>query len=395
MRVLYASVYRDSTGWGQAARDYILALDAAGIDVVPRPLKLDPQQAKLPDRIRELEAKSSRGCDVVVQHVLPHQMDYNGRMLNVGLYATETSDFKSSAWAERVNAMDRAVVINRQSKAASEASGVTIPVSVVPHACDLTRYQKSYDCPDLLKPHKDRGEFLFYTVGELTQRKNLVALLKAFHLEFHPDEPVGLVVKASRPGLSPAECRRAVEGLCEEVKRGLKLHGGAEHYKQEVVITERVTDHVMLRIHSGCDCFVQPSRGEAWSIPAFDAMAMGRTPIVTACTGYLDYLSDNEGWLVDCREEPVYGVTDTFEDLFCGQETWWEVNVPHLRWCMRQAYEDSRLREDKAANGIARAYDFSYEAVGALLKGALQSDDRDDLAGHAGQGRPEAAGGRP
>jgi glycosyltransferase involved in cell wall biosynthesis len=298
MKVLYVGVYRDPTGWGQAARDYILALDAAGVDVVPRPLKLDPHQAKLPDRIRELEAGSSRGCDVVVQHVLPHQMDYNGRMLNVGLYATETSDFKSSAWAERVNAMDRAVVINRQSKAASEASGVTVPVSVVPHACDVTRYQKSYDCPDLLKPHKDRGEFLFYTVGEFTPRKNLVALLKAFHLEFDPDEPVGLVIKASRPGLSPAECRRAVEGLCEEVKRGLKLHGGPEHYKQEVVITDRVTDHVMLRIHAGCDCFVQPSRGEAWSIPAFDAMAMGRTPIVTACTGYLDYLSDNEGWLV-------------------------------------------------------------------------------------------------
>ena len=41
MKVLFIGCYRDGTGWAKAAGDYILAMDAAGIDVVCRPLKLN------------------------------------------------------------------------------------------------------------------------------------------------------------------------------------------------------------------------------------------------------------------------------------------------------------------------------------------------------------------
>ena len=36
MKVLYIGHYRDGTGWGNAALNNILSLDAVGIDVVPR-----------------------------------------------------------------------------------------------------------------------------------------------------------------------------------------------------------------------------------------------------------------------------------------------------------------------------------------------------------------------
>lgn len=372
MKVLYIGVYRDGTGWGQAATDYILALDAAGVDVVPRPLKLNGADHQPPARVLELEAKSSRGCDVVVQHVLPHQMDYNGRLLNVGLYASETSDFRPSAWADRLNNMDRVVVINRQMVDAARRSGVTRPISVVPHATGVGRFQRSYDPLDQLKPHKDAGEFLFYTVGEFVRRKNLGALLKAFHLEFDPSEPVRLVIKTSKPGRSPAECRAEVEKVCADVKRALKLHGGRpDFYSPEIIITDRLTEQGMMRLHAAGDVFVQPSYGEAWSIPAFDAMAMGKTPVVTSCTGYLDYVSDETGWLVDCRQEPVFGVEDTFGDLFVGTESWSAVDINHLRRCMREAYANGAAREERGSNGIARAYDFDHEPVGLQLKEAL------------------------
>lgn len=377
MKALYISNYRDGTGWSQAAIDYILSLDAAGVDVVCRPIKLNDANHPIPARILELEARSSSGCDVVLQHALPHLFDYNGKFKkNVGMYATETSDFRSSSWAERINCMDHAVVFNRQSKAASIKSGVTVPISVIPHACDVSRFQRAYPEFEQLKPYKDRGEFLFYTVGEMTRRKNLAALVKAFHLEFHPDEQVGLVIKTSRPGTSPDECKQRVIEFCTEIKRGMKLHGGdPSECKQEIVITDRLTDQGMLRLHATCDVFVQPSYGEAWSIPAFDAMAMGKTPIVTECTGYKDYVSDEEGWLVPYHSEPVFGVNDTFDDLFVGTETWSAVDISHLRACMREAFEDSRLREEKAAKGIERAYDFSYEAVGPLLRKALSDEE--------------------
>ena len=98
MKVLYVGCYRDGTGWGQAAIDYILSMDAAGIDVIPRPIKLNQRRYIPPKRILELEKKSTSGADVCIQHTLPQYMEYTNKLKkNIALYATETSDFKQSA----------------------------------------------------------------------------------------------------------------------------------------------------------------------------------------------------------------------------------------------------------------------------------------------------------
>ena len=372
MKVLYIGVYRDGTGWGQAAIDYILALDAAGIEVVPRPLKLSNSHHTPPERIRELEKRSSAGCDVVIQHILPHQMEFDGRFSkNIALFASETDSFRWSHWPERLNLMDEVWCINRQQKAATYGSGVKRPVRVVPHATDITRFQKQHKPLERLRRELDGG-FTFYTIGELVRRKNLPALIKAFHLEFSPSEPVNLVIKATKPGFSADETAKHIGAMCDEIKSGLKLYRRLETYHREIIITERFSDEDLLRLHASCDCFVCPSFGEAWCIPAFDAMAMGKTPIVTNCGGFSDYLTLDCGWLVNCRPEPVFGEKDTFQDLFVGHEQWSLVNINHLRACMRTTYENEKLRKYMAEAGIDRAYDYTYERIGSVMKGLLE-----------------------
>ena len=97
MKVLFAGPYKDNSGWAHAAQEYILALDAVGIDVVPRAIKLNLQvNPPIPQTITELESKSDRGCDVIIQNILPHMFDFDGRFKqNVGLIFTETSHFKN------------------------------------------------------------------------------------------------------------------------------------------------------------------------------------------------------------------------------------------------------------------------------------------------------------
>ena len=141
MKVLYIGCYRDLTGWGQAATDYILAMDSVGIDVVCKPLKLNQNLGAIPERIIELESKDSAGADICIQHVLPHYMDYNGRFKkNIALYATETSHFKGSSWASRINQLDEAWVINNEMVEASKRSGVSLPIKVIPHASDVSKF---------------------------------------------------------------------------------------------------------------------------------------------------------------------------------------------------------------------------------------------------------------
>lgn len=370
LKVLFLGVYRDGTGWGVAATRYILALDAAGVDVVCRPLKLNDSTPSLPDRILELEAKSAVGCNVVIQNILPHLMDYQGQFdLNIGLYFSETDSLRYSSWNDRLNQMDMVWGCNEQMRRAARESFVDVPFEVIPIPADIERYSRSWEPLAALRPLKEEGNFVFYTIGEMVRRKNLAGLLKAFHTEFDPQEPVSLVIKTSKPGMPPHETRRHVEAFCNEIKRGLKLYEGGkvEHYKGEVVITEHLADEDMLRLHAACDCFVQPSYGEAWSLGAFDAMAMGKTPIVTKCTGFTEYVSKQTGWLVDGVEDSVFGVDDSFIDLYTGKEIWMAVDQKELRRAMREAYEDEGHRREKAQAGIVRATDFSYLAVGTRM----------------------------
>lgn len=373
MKVLFISNYYDGTGYSQAGIDMILSLDAAGVDVVPRPLKFNNANIQPPKRVLELEAKSSAGCDVCIQHTLPHKMDFNGRFAkNIGLFASETSNFKNSHWPEHLNSMDEVWVINDQMVEACRASGVVKPITVIPHATDVERFTKNYKVLPQLAQYKKQGDFLFYFVGEMNRRKNLAALVKAFNTEFDRSEPVQLVIKTSDPGKSAEECKVAVHDFCDKLKSQLRLYEGRpESFKREVVITERLSETDMCSLHNTADCFVACSYGEAWCIPAMDAMGFGKTPIVTGWGGFTGYISNETGWLVNSHQDMVFGLDHQFTDLYTADETWASIDIVDLRRCMREAFTNHDLRNQKSLKGISRAFDFSHEEVGALMKAAL------------------------
>ena len=375
MKVLYIGCYRDGTGWAQAAVDYILSMDAAGIDVVPRPVKLNERKPELPQRILELEKKSDKNCDVCVQHVLPHMLDYNGRFKkNIILYATETSNFKRSIWAERINQMDEAWVINNEMKTVAESSGVEIPVKIVPHACDVSKFRKEYEEIDI--PNA-RENFIFYTIGEFTRRKNLSSFIRAFHTEFSPEEPVSIIIKTHQYGVPPENCRDQVREMCLNIKAGLKLYPSTDDFTEDLIITDYLSEETIMCLHQACDCFVMPSYGEAWCIPAFDAMGFGNTPICTDVGGMADFMNKGEGILVSSREEPVFGMIDTFNDLYTAKENWQSIDPIGLQKAMRYVYDlynnDTTDAHNKMKEkGKNRVEEYSHENIGSLMRTLLE-----------------------
>src|SRR6185312_9806397 len=131
MKVLIVAPFRDGTGWAHGAVDTALALDAAGVDVVPRCVRFNERRSPLPERLRELETRPARGIDAVVQYTLPPTAEYHGGFArNVSYYFVETSNFRSSGWARHVNSLGEAWVPTRHNLEASRASGVTVPCHV-------------------------------------------------------------------------------------------------------------------------------------------------------------------------------------------------------------------------------------------------------------------------
>ena len=316
MNVLYIGNYRDGTGYGQAAEDYILSLNSVGVDVVCRPLKLNDVDYAPNPIVSKLESKSSKNCDVVIQHMLPIHMQYNGDFdYNIGLFAYETSNFKMSGWKNYLNLMDANVVINKQMIDSCLSSGVNTPLHVVPHARDFSRYIEKYEKLETITSQVSDSDFIFYTIGETTKRKNFSALLKAYFTEFSESEPVCLLVKTNNSTYEFYDyCGKILDGLC--IKNPPKV----------VTITERMSNEDINRLHYTCNAFVQPSYGEAWGIPAFDAMAFGKTPIVTNCTGYLEYI--DESVLKDFEKET--GIKVVYE-LTSGQRVF-GIHDPDLQF---------------------------------------------------------------
>ena len=143
MKVLYIGNYKDGTGWGNACANNILALDAVGVDVVPRAITFNNSNGGCNERILELESKSESGCDICIQHTLPHLYSYSSKFKNIGFIETETSNFIESSWQHHANLMDKILVPVSSSKEACIRSGVTRPIEVVPHCLDIDKY-KSY-----------------------------------------------------------------------------------------------------------------------------------------------------------------------------------------------------------------------------------------------------------
>jgi glycosyltransferase involved in cell wall biosynthesis len=118
-----------------------------------------------------------------------------------------------------------------------------------------------------------------------------------------------------------------------------------------------------------------PSYGEAWCLPAFDAMAMGNTPICTNTGGMADFLEDGGGILVDGTLEPAFGMTEGFEDLYTGREDCISINVRMLQKAMRKIYhlasnsDSEYLDLQKRGREIAEKY--SYGNIGNKIKEAL------------------------
>ena len=368
MKVLLIGHYRDGTGWSQATINYILALDAVGIDVVCRAVKLNAVQPNLPDRILELEHKSSQGCDTCIQFVLPHLMDYNGYFKkNIGLFMMETDSIIYTGWPSRLQTMDELWVTSENQVYPVIQAGLNKP-KVVPIPADMSMFQQKYEPLEI----DVDGKFIFYFIGEFNRRKRVAALLHAFHTEFSTSEPVGLLLKCSSPRWNRDELYQNVADTCRKIKDKLRLYPHIEQYHNEYVMSDYLSDTDLMRLHKKCHCFVMPSFGEAWCIVAFDAMAMGNAVVASNTGGMKDFLQ-GIGYMVQGTSEPVLGADTIFTDLHTGREQWFNISINSLREQMRNAYENRGRNSERKTHGIKRAYEYSYEKIGQQMKELLNN----------------------
>ena len=369
MKVLFIGHYREGGGWAKASIDFIQALDSIGIDIVCRNVSLTNKYVDIPQRVMELENKSLDNVDYCIQHVLPHHLVSTAKFKkNIAYFEYETNNMKQNEWTNNLHLVDEVWVANKTLHKVVSEAGIK-NCKIVPHCFDISTYSKEYEKINL-QDMKDK--FIFYYIGDYNSRKNIDSIIRCFHSEFCNDEKVALLVKINKFGTTKEQLRKIYTDNSTHIKQIIRTKPSLERCCSEIVITEDLTSDQINSIHQRCDCFITISHGEAWSIPAFDAMAFGNTPICSNEGGPKDFIdaSDvNTGSLID----GIYNVCNcpdaAFPHIFTGREEWFEPSESETKKQMRYYYEN-RGNINRAA-GLERAKQFSYENIANKIKDYL------------------------
>jgi hypothetical protein len=363
-----ASVYYDGTGYACVGIDSALALDAVGHDVVPINVKLASQTIEPPSRIKELMQKSRQGCDVLVQHILSPYWVYQGGAKNIGYVHWETDNMSPSNWQFHCNLMDLIWVSSQENADALKRGGVKKPIKVVPIPCNAAKYVPG----DILDLGHNKNRYKFYHIGDYSARKNVVTLIKSYLQEFSKADNVVLILKVYVEAVSPQESAKIISDDIQRIKMELRK-SRIDNFAPIIVIPEYLSPEQILQVHRTCDCFVSAEKGSAWTLPAFDAAALGKWCICNKSGGHTQYLVDQRNaWLMDYELEPCSGMEKCpYSTLYTCHENWAAPSIADLRLFMRSAYKDRPRPTASAVSELIEKY--RYENAGKDLLEALNA----------------------
>jgi glycosyltransferase involved in cell wall biosynthesis len=291
-------------------------------------------------------------------------MDYYGVFKkNIGMFFSETLNLLYTNWPSRLNTMDEVWVPSNEAYQVCKDSGVTVPVQIIPCAADISKYEAVYPIYSL--PHTINGTFKFYFIGEHIRRKRLTAAIIAYYTNFTKYDNVSFVIKSSKSGYEAQDCLDEIEANIEALKKNLRLYRDPTDYPSHCIITGHIPENELMSIHQQCDCFVMPSFGEGWCIPAFDAMGFGNSVIATDSGGLTDFLAYyNKGHIISAETEPVYGYDIVFDDMHTGLDNWKAVSVREFGKAMRKVYEN---KKDILPNSAGIIEHYSYKSIGEAM----------------------------
>ena len=375
MKILYIGHYKEGTGWSRAAIDLILSMHKVGLDVTCRNIKLTTNESPINPTLSILENKPLKNIDICIQHVLPHHMVSTSKFKkNIAHYVGESSTILDTSWAVNLRYMDEIWIPNHSLKNNLANDGFT-NTRVIPYAFDIEAYSNKSIPSITFNNAYARNTFKFYYIGEMNDRKNVEAIIRSFHSEFAKHEPVSLILKIKSNTMSSVDLGQQCHNLCARIKNEMRIYADIKDYHSEIIIAENLLDEHIEALHNSCDCFVGPSHGEGWSIPAFHAMCFGNTPICSKEGGPLDFIDQsdiNTGSLINGVYSVCQHKDPAFQHIFTGKEEWFCPSESEIKKAMRYYYNNS-ADIDRSA-GLRHAEKYSYENVGAQIKEALYAE---------------------
>jgi glycosyltransferase involved in cell wall biosynthesis len=225
---------------------------------------------------------------------------------------------------------------------------------VLPLGVDAARFDPAAAEP-LAIPEK--SGFTFLSTFQWTRRKGWDVLLRAYLGAFERWDDVTLVLR-SYYGRGEPITPRILACLAE-------LGRDPEDIPRIVVLERAIPERLLPSLYAACDAYVLPSRGEGWGLPYLEAMCMARPVIGTRWSGNLEFMNDENAYLIDVDGVvPVDAEQLRDSPLYAGQ-CWAEPSLRHTQDLLRRVYEnrdEARLRGKAAREDVLRRWTTAHQA---------------------------------
>lgn len=263
-------------------------------------------------------------------------------------------------WIKLMNTVDEMWTCSQFCKDIFEKNGVDRKITVVKEGVDTTLFHK------YVKPiqRPDPEGFYFCSVFRWEPRKSPDILLKAFTEEFKPEEKVYLGLECYNPATPNANYwfEMAMFGLKPDMLKNIFF-----------ISNEFVPQEQLARFFRMSDCFVLPTKSEAWGLPTIEALACGIPAITTNWGGSLEFMNNDVGWLIDVEKmEMPHSPYIGFQEDIPGNE-WAVPSIKHLRELMRYAFEhkdECKKKGDKAYEWVDS--NFTWEKSTEIIKDLIK-----------------------
>jgi glycosyltransferase involved in cell wall biosynthesis len=252
---------------------------------------------------------------------------------NIGLWAWEIEEFPA-LMARSQRHLDE-IWANSSFAATAIQTKVDVPVYPFPLPVSVPEVDRA-----------DRKElglgggfvFLFcFDFDSIFERKNPIAVIKAFELAFPHDETVSLTIKT-------------INGAKQPEKLRLLQHAASQDPRIDL-IDEYWTAERTRALMASCDAYVSLHRAEGFGLTLAETMAYGKPVIATNYSGNLDFMNNENSYLVPATRVPIGDGCGPYP----GSAVWSEPDVREAARLMQRVVthpDEARQRGERARHEI-------------------------------------------
>jgi hypothetical protein len=351
-------------GVGEVARQVLAALrsrdiPATGIDTPTDPAAIERELAKL----RSADHPYDYNLICVNADMTPAVTAGLGRKFfegrrTAGLWFWEVSVFPDY-WRRSFDEVDEVWVATEhiaealRSLTSKPVRTVRVPLTPGPVG-DMTR-------AELGMP--DGFCFLFvFDYRSVFRRKNPLGLVQAFKEAFKAGEGPSLVIKSICGDEFPADRAKLVEAIADRPE----IH----------LIEETISVEAKNAMIANCDCYVSLHRSEGLGLTMAEAMYFGRPVIATAYSGNLDFMTEENSFLVPYTAAKIGPDADPYPP----EGEWAEPDLATAAAMMKAVVTDPGAAAARARRGaIDIRYTHSPEAAAASIEARVAEGRTDGL----------------